>query len=55
MACQRTLPDPKSLPTDQLIGHISACRAELERRKEELDVALGRCGKEDITHRNIAK
>ncbi len=42
MACRRAkVPKMALLTTAQLSGLIAACRAELERRRAEIDVAIG--------------
>lgn len=40
MACKLDLPNPKRLATDRILAHLRACRAELQRRRAELDEAL---------------
>lgn len=42
MRCQKAhLPDLSKMPTQQIVGYIAACRAELKRRQDEIAAALG--------------
>jgi hypothetical protein len=36
------MPDPKTLSTARLADHIEACKAELKRRRDEIDAAMER-------------
>ena len=35
------LPDPKTLTVERIVSYVAACKAELQRRRDELDAALG--------------
>lgn len=35
------LPDPRKIPTPLLVGYIAKVREELQRRRAEIDAALG--------------